>query len=535
MTPRASLGLALTLLPATSLSGCALVTQKEWDARVDLDGDGVSRPRDCDDGDATVGAPQALYVDADGDGSGGGTTDVRCPAPTGYATVGGDCDDANAEVHPGAVEACNGADDDCDGVIDNGVEPPTWYFDGDRDGYGTPFTSETACTAPAGYVATADDCDDTRADINPTTVWHPDLDGDGYGDAASGTVSCQQPHGLLFDGTDCDDTRPDVSPSGSEVCDDLNVDENCDGRVDDADPTATGQTLWYADADGDGLGTVFNTTYACDLPVGYTTDHSDCNDADASVTRDCAWVAVSAGYQHTCGLEGDGTVKCWGGDVYGESDPPATPFVALSAGTWSTCAVEVGGQIVCWGGGSDAAIPAGPYTAVQGDANGGCGLHVDGSIACWGVLPDGELPATDVAYTSMSVSYNSGCGLDTDGNERGWFGSPSSDGPYLQTAAIDDSCAELDADGFLHLPADLNDGSAPTGPFTTMSLGGDDYCAITSAGAIECWGMYAFGTSPSGVYTAIDVGVYYACGLSAAGAIACWGECDYGNCDPPTL
>jgi len=33
---------------------------------------------------------------------------------------GPDCNDANASVHPGAQEQCNGVDDDCDGVIDEG-------------------------------------------------------------------------------------------------------------------------------------------------------------------------------------------------------------------------------------------------------------------------------------------------------------------------------------------------------------------------------------------------------------------------------
>lgn len=41
----------------------------------------------------------------------------------GYSVCAGDCNDANAARHPGAVEACNGIDDDCDGLVDDAVAP----------------------------------------------------------------------------------------------------------------------------------------------------------------------------------------------------------------------------------------------------------------------------------------------------------------------------------------------------------------------------------------------------------------------------
>jgi hypothetical protein len=64
-----------------------------------------------------------VYRDADGDGYGNFAISIpSCDGsiPAGYAADGTDCNDANPSIHPGASESCNGFDDDCDGVIDNG-------------------------------------------------------------------------------------------------------------------------------------------------------------------------------------------------------------------------------------------------------------------------------------------------------------------------------------------------------------------------------------------------------------------------------
>jgi hypothetical protein len=123
------------------------------------------RDDDCD-GLTDEGVTGTWYADADGDGSGAGPVVAACAAAPGLAAAADDCDDAAADVHPGAVEVCNGRDDDCDGFVDEGVAL-RFYLDHDRDGFGDPADFVDACSAPVGRSPAAFDCDDADADVRP--------------------------------------------------------------------------------------------------------------------------------------------------------------------------------------------------------------------------------------------------------------------------------------------------------------------------------------------------------------------------------
>ena len=67
-----------------------------------------------------------FYYDQDNDGY-GVTTNKKCycsPLGNYRATMGGDCDDGNDQIFPGATEKCNEKDDDCDGQTDEGLLCP---------------------------------------------------------------------------------------------------------------------------------------------------------------------------------------------------------------------------------------------------------------------------------------------------------------------------------------------------------------------------------------------------------------------------
>lgn len=522
-------------LPALLLavSGCALVSEADLDARMDLDGDGLDRPLDCDDLDEAVGGPQEWLVDADEDGYGGAATSTGCASDAGLTATPGDCDDGDADVFPGAVESCNLADDDCDGQIDEEAVL-TWYIDADADGYGSPDTVREDCDQPEGFVAEGTDCDDTNADLSPETLWHADADADGYGAMDAGEAACLAPAVAVLDATDCDDTRPDVSPSGAEVCDALTADEDCDTLVDDDDDSATGQTNWYPDADADSFGDHLAPASACDAPPDYLADRRDCDDLDAAVTTECRWTQVAAGdYANTCGLHEDGSVECWGHDI----PDPAGSFSSISAGFGYACGVLTDGSLSCWGNATkgEDEFPEGSFVQVSSAFYHTCGLTTAGTIECWGYDTGGVAPPTGDGFVALSVGWYAGCALDASGSVTAWYNAESLPGTYTRVDAIYDGCSGLDAAGEIEDASDPKAGAAPEGPFASYSVGILAGCALDAAGAPECWGSNTYGivSAPPGPFASISVGFHHACALTADGFIECWGDNTSGAVEAP--
>ncbi|MFN5093074.1 MAG: MopE-related protein, partial [Bacteroidota bacterium] len=325
----------------------------------DADGDGFGDPlvdtlscisitgyildnTDCNDADASINPNTVWYEDADGDGYYVNTL-VQCLSPgASFNTVGGtsgDCDDTNFAVNAGVSEICNEMDDNCNSLIDEGVQT-TYYFDADLDGFGDVNSDTLACAAPTGYVASNTDCNDNDSSINPAgieicngidencnnqidegvlTTYFADLDNDSFGDAANDSLACSLPIGYVTDNTDCNDNdafynpltvwyldadgdgyyidslTQCVQPSTDYTvvlgilgdCNDFDstinaaATEICNTIDDNCDgqiDEGVTPITYYADLDGDGFGDVFNDSLACSQPIGFTLDSSDCND-----------------------------------------------------------------------------------------------------------------------------------------------------------------------------------------------------------------------------------------------------------------
>ena len=259
------------------------------------------------------------------------------------------------------------------------------------------------------------------------------------------------------------------------------------------------------------------------------------------VTGITSATSVAAGGFHTCALFGDGSVRCWGQNDYGQlgngtSDPvPDTPTtfnptpvavsgitsaVAISAGGWHTCALLRDGTIQCWGqntygqlgDGSPITRPAPgrsstPVTvtgittaiAIQAGIFHTCALLADGTLRCWGRNDEGRLGngttadsstptiVSGIAPAAAAAGAEHACALLQDGTVRCWgdnnWGQLGNGSPVGATATT---------------PA-----AAVTGITTAMaaSSGAEHTCALLQDGSVQCWGRNTDGRLGNGTTT----------------------------------
>jgi hypothetical protein len=290
-----------------------------------------------------------FWQDVDKDGQGAEDVGVRClcaadAAAFFVASAGGDCDDKNAFVKQGAVEGCNGRDDDCDGSTDEGF--PDTDGDGsadcledDTDGDGSPDNLDCAPLNASIFPgksescnALDDDCDGITDEqgAQGCTQFLQDKDGDSQGAlAVPGRCLCGPDSASAFVvklGGDCNDLDNAIYAAAVEVCD--GKDNDCDTFKDEGSPDHDGDGVAdCVDGDDDGDGAA---------------DDADCKPLDSGVypgaTEKCD------GKDDDCDGQTDeeGAVGCktyyrdFDGDTYGADGAETKCLCGPNAASWYT-------------------------------------------------------------------------------------------------------------------------------------------------------------------------------------------------------
>ena len=322
--------------------------------------DGIDN--DCDgriDEEGSIGE-MTFYLDLDGDGYGDNNVwQTACSAPEGYISVGGDCNDQDSNVHPGATEHCNLVDDNCDGQVDEDCVNQVC-----TDQHIIAFEDcMSSCLSSSSLLECAEQClefvsEDCRQAIidltycavaadclveeqiefdhfkvcaydNCEALWEP-VFGDEYPTLCTDgdTRSCGSDIGECVPGLEtCVNGRwgpceGDTQPS-DEICD--GFDNDCDGET-DINPVEGGTTYYY-DADGDGYGGQ-ETVFACPdaKPPDTLETSNDCDDENPNVHPGAE--EICDGHDNDCDGEGDNIyVTVYpdsDGDGFGDPNSPST-------------------------------------------------------------------------------------------------------------------------------------------------------------------------------------------------------------------
>ena len=285
---------------------------------------------------------------------------------------------------------------------------------------------------------------------------------------------------------------------------------------------------------------------------------------------------IAAGYRHTCAVDVNGQLYCWGNNNYGELGTNDMTTYALAVGVEignivgvasgpvanSTGVIDGSGTLYCFGddtsgacglGGLTAhvlvptAVPnIGPVSSMGYGTGAGCALGTDGTVKCWGQSNHEEdangnetsssninlTPATTAAMpdaNAISMGTNFGCAV-RQGGAVWCFGRNNQ--YQLGNGTTTTFAAPTPVGGAAFVA-------------TTVSAGTSSACAVTNAHGVKCWGANNMGQVGSGSAAAtiatpasvnfssitpapalanVSVGGTHACAVSTTGTLYCWGS-----------
>jgi hypothetical protein len=271
-------------------------------------------------------------------------------------------------------------------------------------------------------------------------------------------------------------------------------------------------------------------------------------------------VQVAAGGLHTCARLGNGSVKCWGDNAYGQlgdgthlnsSDVPVnvsgiTSATVVAAGSHHTCALLSNGSIQCWGCNESGQLGNGTITedgtlpvavsgitdatAIVAGGNYSCDVSGGGSIQCWGLNGRGEFGNGNTTSSSVPVIAASGISDATMLSPAvdGWACAVLSRGTIECWGYCGCYPTYVPSNPDASVPPDNNIVATPqliSGITSAIGVTSGDYslCALLGNGTVQCWGSGQYGQLGNGSNMNSDVPVTVS-GISTAGAISGIGD-----------
>ena len=265
--------------------------------------------------------------------------------------------------------------------------------------------------------------------------------------------------------------------------------------------------------------------------------------------------SLAAGGDHTCAILDNGTVKCWGSNVYGQLGLGDTvnrgdagsqmgdnlPVVDLGtnrtarkivAGDRHNCAILDNGTIKCWGGNASGQLGQG-NTASLGDGAGEMGDS----------LPTVSL-GTNRTVLTLAAGVNFTCAILDNGTTKCWGNNAYGQLGQGNTSSLGDNANEMGD----NLPI-VNLGTNLTARQLFLSPASYIACASLNSGALKCWGRNDTGQLGLGdlvnrgdagsqmgdslpvvdlgtgrTVRSLSSGTNHTCAILDNGTVKCWGK-----------
>lgn len=286
------------------------------------------------------------------------------------------------------------------------------------------------------------------------------------------------------------------------------------------------------------------------------------------------WLQISVGDHGGCGIQGDGSLWCFGAvETFGvpaslapgglPSQIHAGPWAEVRVGREHLCLRRDDGRLFCSGtiplnhdAGWLQPVPdptGSSWAALTAGWRHSCGRRIGGQVWCWGKDADYKLTFTDFLPWSATAIPKSATNLlgagflgATAPTRYGW--------PVTWLTTSSRPGCGISASGALHCHAGLSAPLSSSLPpvvdvaakWSSMIHASDSYCALTEAGALWCWGNNVNGRLGDGstvprnqptlidgglpvAWKQVDLGYFFGCGIKVDGSLHCWGRVDNGG------